>query len=83
MVSVDEAERIILSQAFKPIKQTIAIQYSYGKIVAEEIKADRDLPPFNRATMDGVAISFESFERTESSFLNERGPNADKTASCP
>ncbi len=32
-----------------------------GRILAEEVKADRDLPPFNRATMDGIAIQFNSF----------------------
>ena len=57
MLSVAEAEGIILSHLFKPLKQTIAIQSSPGKILAEEIKADRDFPPFNRAAMDGIAAS--------------------------
>jgi molybdopterin molybdotransferase len=42
-----------------------------GKVLAEEIKADRDLPPFNRATMDGIAIAFESFEKGQREFQIE------------
>jgi len=44
------------------------LSISTGRFLAEEIKADRDLPPFNRATMDGVAISFESFEKASVNF---------------
>ncbi|MDB5010039.1 MAG: moeA, partial [Mucilaginibacter sp.] len=36
--------------------------HALGRVLAENIKADRDLPPFNRVTMDGIAISFQSFE---------------------
>lgn len=33
-----------------------------GRILAEPIKADRDLPPFDRVAMDGIAIPFEAFQ---------------------
>jgi molybdopterin molybdotransferase len=71
MLSVAEAEKIILLHLFKPLKQTIAIQSSPGKILAEEIKADRDFPPFNRAAMDGIAILFKSFENGNRNFFIE------------
>lgn len=58
MVSVSEAEKIILSHLIKPSKRKIALNEAVGKILAESIVADRDLPPFNRATMDGITISF-------------------------
>lgn len=58
MVSVSEAERIILANLIKPSKRKIALNEAVGKILAEPIVADRDLPPFNRATMDGIAIPF-------------------------
>ena len=32
-----------------------------GHVLAELIIADRDLPPFHRATMDGIAISFDEY----------------------
>jgi molybdopterin molybdotransferase len=62
MVSVAEAEKIILEHLFKPAVEKVGLVNASGKILAEEIKADRDMPPFNRATMDGIAIAFESFE---------------------
>ena len=31
--------------------------------MAEDIKADRDLPPYNRVTMDGIAICYNALER--------------------
>jgi molybdopterin molybdotransferase len=63
MVSVAEAEEIILSQLFKPSSKTVSLEESIGKILAENIIADRDLPPFDRATMDGIAISFSSYKK--------------------
>lgn len=58
MVSVAEAEEIILSHLFKPSPESVPLEESIGKILAEDIIADRDLPPFHRATMDGIAIAF-------------------------
>jgi molybdopterin molybdotransferase len=69
MVSVAGAEKIILDHLFTPWIEGVALVHSRGRILAEEIKSDRDLPPFNRATMDGVAISFESFENGQREFL--------------
>src|SRR5258707_2139157 len=68
MVSVAEAEKIILGHLFKPSSQRIALTDANGKILAEEIRADRELPPFNRATMDGVAIAFNSYDTGEGAF---------------
>ena len=61
MITVEEAERIILDTARDYGTETLMYQYSQGRILAEEITADRDLPPCNRVTMDGIAISFESY----------------------
>src|SRR6185369_18074847 len=69
MVSVEEAEKIILSHLFKPTEEKISIDLVNGRTLAEEIKADRDLPPFNRATMDGIAIAFKSFENGQRDFI--------------
>jgi len=34
-----------------------------GRILAEDVFADRDYPPFNRAAMDGFALKAEDFHR--------------------
>ncbi len=62
MVSVSEAEKIILSNLTQPSKRKVALGEAVGKILADEIQADRDLPPFHRATMDGIAISFSKLK---------------------
>jgi molybdopterin molybdotransferase len=69
MVSVAEAEKIILDHLFIPSTERVSLEVTDGKILAEEIKSDRDLPPFDRATMDGVAIAFESYQNGQKEFL--------------
>ena len=38
------------------VTERMPLTSSVGRIVAEEIVADRDLPPFNRSQMDGYAV---------------------------
>ena len=53
---------------FPPVaEETIPIENSKGRILAEDIRADRDLPAFSRSTMDGYAVQAAStFGATES-----------------
>jgi molybdopterin molybdotransferase len=39
-----------------PAREKIRLQNSLGRILAGEIAADRDYPPFDRATRDGFAV---------------------------
>jgi molybdopterin molybdotransferase len=41
--------------------QEIPLEGSIGRVLKEDIRADRDLPPFDRVSMDGVAIKSEAF----------------------
>jgi molybdopterin molybdotransferase len=68
MVSVAEAEKIILKNLFIPKTERVSIEYANGKVLAEGVKSDRDLPPFDRATMDGIAISFEGIKNKQTEF---------------
>jgi molybdopterin molybdotransferase len=60
MISVREADSIIHSNLFKPSITTVSLNECIGKILAEPILADRDFPPFDRATMDGIAINYDA-----------------------
>lgn len=60
MVSVTEAADIIFSNLHKPRVESIPLQQSAHRVLAETIKADRDFPPFDRVSMDGIAIKFEA-----------------------
>src|SRR5688500_15604421 len=61
MISVKEADDIIHHAHYNGAVVKVSLGDSLGKILANEVTADRDLPPFNRATMDGVAINSASF----------------------
>jgi molybdopterin molybdotransferase len=68
MVTVEEAEKIILAQTKYYGTESVYFENALGRVLAEDIKADRDLPPYNRATMDGIAISYAAFENGTRSF---------------
>lgn len=42
-----------------------------GAYLAEDLIADRDFPPFDRVTMDGIAIVYDSFEKGQRTFTIE------------
>jgi molybdopterin molybdotransferase len=56
MISVAEAIRIIKEQAEALPVETVALADVLGRVLAEDIIADSDLPPFDRAQMDGYAV---------------------------
>ena len=62
MITVYEAEKIILENITSFGTEKISFDKSQGRVLAEDIVADRDLPPFDRVTMDGIAIRYKSYE---------------------
>ncbi|MFT3750689.1 MAG: molybdopterin molybdotransferase MoeA [Agriterribacter sp.] len=62
-ITVEEASAIIRAQTRDYGAVTIPSSSASGYILAEDLSADRDMPPFNRATVDGIAIRFEAFAR--------------------
>jgi molybdopterin molybdotransferase len=46
----------VLAAAPAPKRESIALACAQGRILARDIRADRDLPPFDRATLDGYAV---------------------------
>ncbi len=68
MVRVEEAERIILEHRRDFGPEIVAFDSCLGRVLAENIPADRDFPPFNRVTMDGIAINYEAFQSGTRSF---------------
>ncbi len=62
MVTVAEAEKIILSQIRSYGTENVPFVTALGRVLAEDLKADRDMPPFDRVTVDGIAIQYKIFE---------------------
>ena len=71
MVSVSEARSIIFDNLFKPSTGKVKIQESIGTVLAEWVMADRDLPPFHRVSMDGIAIQYQEWMKGRRSFSIE------------
>jgi molybdopterin molybdotransferase len=68
MITVEEAEKLIQANAGDYGVEIIPFEHSSGRVLAETIKADRDLPPFNRVSMDGIAISYKAIEQGTTKF---------------
>ncbi|HTC95598.1 MAG TPA: gephyrin-like molybdotransferase Glp [Terriglobales bacterium] len=62
VLSFEEARRVVeeaghgLLRTRRPSTEKAGLLNSAGRVLAEEIAADRDFPPFNRATRDGFAV---------------------------
>src|SRR6476646_9695515 len=62
MISVQDADKIIADK-LKPFSETqCIISEAHGKILREDILADRDSPPFHRVAMDGIAFNFSDWQ---------------------
>src|SRR5437762_6110375 len=59
MIQVGEAIRIVLQNSPVFDSEAEALRDVPGRILAEDIVADSDLPPFDRAQMDGYAVRAE------------------------
>jgi molybdenum cofactor synthesis domain-containing protein len=56
-IALDEA-RALIDAAIRPIERTewVALSDAGSRVLAEDIAADADVPPFARAAMDGYAV---------------------------
>lgn len=50
------AAKVPLISASAGLVETVPLELAAGRILAEDIVADRDYPPFNRAARDGFAV---------------------------
>ncbi len=68
MITVEQAEKLILENTISIPTEKVSIDAALGRILAENLCADRDFPPFNRVTMDGIAIQFAQLEAGQTTF---------------
>jgi len=59
MLPFDEALKIVLDSAHKLGSERIDIAQAANRILAEDVKSDMDMPPRNRAVVDGYACRRE------------------------
>jgi molybdenum cofactor synthesis domain-containing protein len=59
MISVAEAIQIVRQQTRPLASERVKLELALNRVLAEDIIADSDLPPFDRAQMDGYAVRAE------------------------
>jgi len=69
MISVSEAYSIVIQNLFSSNEITVNFEKSLGRYLRESIFSDRDFPPYDRVSMDGIAIDFEAFANGKRSFV--------------
>ncbi|WP_422351487.1 molybdopterin molybdotransferase MoeA [Flagellimonas sp.] len=68
MISHDNALQEVLNLSSNFGAEEVGLSDSLGRILAEPIHADRDFPPFDRATKDGIAINFAGIQSADQNF---------------
>jgi molybdopterin molybdotransferase len=68
MTEVLAAEALILAHMPRFPARHEPLSAATGRVLAEDVEAERDHPPFDRVTMDGIAIAFRDWAAGERTF---------------
>ncbi len=68
MIDIQDATKIVLSRKRRFGTEQCPLAQSHGRVLRQDICADRDFPPFTRVTMDGIAISWAAYEKGQRQF---------------
>jgi len=71
MITSQKALEIILNSTTDFGTEWVPFIESTGRILKENVVADRDFPPFDRVSMDGVAINIDAFNQGQRQFKIE------------
>ena len=71
LITSQKALEIILNSTEDFGIDSVPFLESTGRVLKENIVADRDFPPFDRVSMDGVAIDLEAFNKGQRNFKIE------------
>jgi molybdopterin molybdotransferase len=61
MITTAEATQAIAAAMPAFATEKVPLAEARGRILSEPVVAERDQPPFDRVTMDGIAVQFEYF----------------------
>lgn len=68
LIKVNEASNLVTKTVTSFGVEEVPLEQSLGRILMEEAIADRDFPPYDRVTMDGIAILFDRYKNGQRSF---------------
>src|SRR6266852_29767 len=64
MIPVADAIKTVLEQSPRLETESVVLSDALGRVLAEDVVADSDLPPFDRAQMDGYAVRAADVSQT-------------------
>ena len=79
-LTVTQAERLILKTVPVWVGERAPLPSTTGRVLRENVRAERDLPPCNRATMDGIALCWKSWQSGRREFPIEGTQSAGQAA---
>jgi molybdopterin molybdotransferase len=59
LINYRQAQELVMAHAHSFGLEQVPLEQAFGRVLAETIYADRNYPPFDRATMDGYALRYE------------------------
>jgi molybdopterin molybdotransferase len=68
-LSVKNAQNCILESVKKLDVETVRLEQSLGRVLAEDVRANRDLPPHDVSAMDGYAVRSADLANTPASLV--------------
>jgi len=72
MITVQEATEIIRQHRLDFPVEEVPLTEAIGRVLREDLFADRPFPPYDRVTMDGIAIQYASFANGQRDFPIEK-----------
>lgn len=72
MITVQEATDIIRQHKLDFPVEEVPLTEAIGRVLREDLFADRPFPPYDRVTMDGIAIQYASFANGQRDFPIEK-----------
>ncbi|RAK70474.1 molybdopterin molybdotransferase MoeA [Hymenobacter edaphi] len=72
MISVEEATRLVRATAAPLPAERVLLTEAPGRVLREAVHADRPFPPFDRVTMDGIALRFAAVATGQRQFIIEQ-----------
>jgi molybdopterin molybdotransferase len=64
MITVDQAQQLVVANLPPVSIEEVRFDLSLGRVLAERVVATSDVPPFDRAAMDGFAVRAEDLQNT-------------------
>lgn len=61
LIDYQDALRLVGEQDFPRREEVVPLRAAAGRVLSQDVRADRPQPPFHRVAMDGVAINYAAY----------------------